>query len=394
MVRVWLRSREQKTASLVAQLDKCIQQVHRTRARHDQGVEQRRKRSLQEVLASAIGFLKRSQHGPESNVLVDAAMRAGLLSSHELFCVELRMPDAWDRASHFPVVAAGQGAQRFLRESPWADLRGHAFSIIVHPDDRPTLQSVVRFATSGGGRGQGPPGSCGRARLRLVHFYTASVSRQTSGEAQDCRETFIASEYISLDLQLTGRHVTHEAAEGQVDGEGAGVLLLLADLHTAKPQIAPTVREIDEGDYLKLVRDSSDIRACHSELGEGTHATASSRRTGNLSTAAVSFVSSESSAFSSYTFSTAVASSASAASLAAHKSSADDEPLPWPLLGAPTTSRRLARHESSPGALFSQSRRAQNQKEQSAELGACKPLQEFYDWLNKSDEAGKVGTSD
>ncbi len=322
-------------------------------------MEQRRKRSLQEVLVSAIVFLKRSQQGPEGNVLVDAAMRSGLLSSHKLFCVELRMPESWDRAPHFPVVAAGKGAQTFFRASPWVDLRGRMFSMLVHPKDRPTLESVARLITSGGGRERANEhGCCGRARLRLVHFYTASVLRQTSGQAQDCGEALVACEYISLDLQLTAHQMmAQEAAQGQVDVEGEGVLLLLADLHAAKPQLAPAVREMDEGEYQKSVRDTSHIRASHSDLWEGALATSSNRHTESIRTAP--------------------------ASSSASESAAVDEPLPGP--GAMPSSRL----GSIPDVQVLQSGTAQNSEEPSTELNACEPLREFYDWLDKSDEAGK-----
>jgi len=236
----------------VAQLDKSIPTAYSTRTVRDDGLQKkghRRKRSLQEVLVDTIRFLK-SLPRPDGNVLVDAAMRAGMLSSCEIFCVELRLPDVWDRVVHFPVVAAGQGAQRFFQASPWGDVRGHVFSMLVHPEDRPKLETIARLASTGGGREcEGRAGRHGgRARLRLMHFSQDCHSRQPPEEAQGCGKTMIACEYIALDFQL--------AAHRGAAGDAGGTLVLVAPLETAEPHMALT-REIGEGEGHKFAHDKS-----------------------------------------------------------------------------------------------------------------------------------------
>jgi len=221
--------------------------------------------------------------------VADSDWRAGLLSSRELFCVELAV-DARGRATHATMAALGQGALEFFRTSPWGDMHGHVFYNLIHPEDRAKLDDLLRQHACG--RGQGAV-----TRMRLVHFRTCqletnlgdtarahdaslaaasgvsalgipwrsgcapdvglpswgntlpddplpedpmlddgtgAVPRRTPGGRGDAEvtrgKTFFMAAHIALDFQLVAAH----------DGEGGlagGKMVVMAPLHTATPPL-------------------------------------------------------------------------------------------------------------------------------------------------------------
>ena len=277
----------QKTGELAARLDGIL----------GRGDDQHctRSESLQWTLEETIRVLKdakergqprdqpegASQDQPWGDAVVTAAdaavaaadWRAGLLSSRALFCVELAV-DAAGRATHATMAALGKGAQEFFQSSPWGDMHGHVFYNLIHPEDRPKLDALLRQHAHGTGQGS-------VTRLRLVHFRTCqlemnlwnqvpahdaslaaansapdtgwppswdnvlpddpllddaagAVPRCTPSGMGDVKvtrgKTFFTAAHIALDFQLVAKH----DAGGGLAG---GIMVVMAPLHTATPPL-------------------------------------------------------------------------------------------------------------------------------------------------------------
>eukprot|EP00802_Teleaulax_amphioxeia_P011422 Tamp_11454.p1 GENE.Tamp_11454~~Tamp_11454.p1 ORF type:complete len:379 (+),score=43.58 Tamp_11454:153-1289(+) len=281
------RRYREKTGELAARLDGIL----------GRGDDQHctRSESLQRTLEETIRVLKdakergqprdqpegASQDQPWGDVVVTAAdaavaaadWRAGLLSSRALFCVELAV-DAAGRATHATMAALGKGAQEFFQSSPWGDMHGHVFYNLIHPEDRPKLDALLRQHAHGTGQGS-------VTRLRLVHFRTCqlemnlwnqvpahdaslaaansapdtgwppswdnvlpddpllddaagAVPRCTPSGMGDVKvtrgKTFFTAAHIALDFQLVAKH----DAGGGLAG---GIMVVMAPLHTATPPL-------------------------------------------------------------------------------------------------------------------------------------------------------------
>jgi len=268
----------QKTAELVTRLNGVL---GRTETPHRSAAQ-----SLVQTLADAIHVLRevkergeeppaqlggapRDQPGGGVAAVAAADLRAGLLSSRELFCVELAV-DAGDRVQHATMAALGQGAQEFFRSSPWGDMRGHVFYHLIHPEDRAKLDALL--LRNAHGKESGAVTS-----MRLVHFRTcemelvlrangrahdaslAAASRvpdadvllddpipedplldfATGASARPCGagaaeavrgKTYIVAGHVTLDFQL----VAAPPGQGWLAG---GKILVMAPLHTATPPL-------------------------------------------------------------------------------------------------------------------------------------------------------------
>ena len=226
-----------------------------------------------------------------------ADLRGGLLSSRELFCVEL-VVDPGDSEEHATMAALGEGAQEFFRSSPWGDMHGHVFYHLIHPEDRPKLDALLR---------QHEIGERGSAvtRMRLVYFRTCEMELNlqvkdrahdaslaaassvpdenmlpddpllaedplldfnTGAFARPCEtkaaevargKTFIVAGHVALDFQL----VSVQRAAGQ-GGLAGCQIVLMASLHTATPPlpaVAQHKRVRDEQIYCRMARSLNGI---------------------------------------------------------------------------------------------------------------------------------------